>query len=85
MRPNFSVGSDLITSQISRLDGGDLMPLGTTHDVLVQLPYGDEFGFADRIFEGLSFTLNQGRQVIGDGVVTRVLGRRPGATPVAPG
>ena len=85
MRPNFSVGGDLITSQISRLDGGDLMPLGTAHDVLVQLPYGDEFGFVDRIHDGMAFTLNQGRQVIGDGVVTRVLGKPPGASPASPG
>lgn len=85
MRPSFSVGGDLITSQISRLDGGDLMPQGTTHDVLVQLPYGDEFGYAERIVEGMPFTLNQGQRVIGEGVVTRVLGARPGGIRTAPG
>jgi hypothetical protein len=77
MRPSFSVG-ELITSQVSRLDGGDQIPLGTTHDVLVRLPYGDEFGYADRIHEGMAFTLNQGRQVIGEGVVTRIVGKTPG-------
>lgn len=81
MRPNFSVGGDLITSQLSRLDGCDQIPLGTTHDVLVQLPYGDDFGYADRISKGMAFTLNQGRQVIGEGVVTRIIGKRPGGIP----
>lgn len=34
---------------------------------------------AGRIFENMPFTLNEGQRVIGEGVVTRIVGTRPGA------
>lgn len=75
MRPSFSVGvgGDLITSEVFSLDGGDRIPAGVEHDVLIRLPYGERFGYPALIRAGMRFTLNEASRVLGDGVVSRVI------------
>jgi translation elongation factor EF-Tu-like GTPase len=68
MMPSFNITGELILCRIEETSGNKELPLGTEHNVFIELPYG-EF-YIDSITANAKFLLQLGGRVIGWGTVT---------------
>ena len=70
IQPSFLVGGDLIMSRVESRDGLTTMKRGSTHDVLISLPYGQNY--VSHLHSGMPVRLQVGERIIANGTVERI-------------
>ncbi|WP_160680162.1 hypothetical protein [Clostridium sp. C8-1-8] len=70
MMPSFNMDGDLI---MSRIIAYEPLTIEQWHEVLIQLPYGNEFEeIKQRLKNNYEFKLNVGGKVLGKGIITYI-------------
>jgi hypothetical protein len=71
IQPSFWVAGDLIASRVESRDGTKTMERGRSYDVLISLPYGENY--EPHLRPGMEVRLQVGGRVIAVGSVSRVM------------